>query len=144
MGPLSRLVGKPPISPWVSADFLPLTQVVNNTNSAIPLTEIFDRVFSDVCNSLGFEVQKQKKRGSGNNRVYRNLKGAVYTVWIFICIFMSLRVFLFAKKMKFLTKGGIHCISQVFPWHFYFMREHSLVELTEHDDSAANIIVHSV
>ena len=52
---------------------------------------------------------------------------------------MSLRVFLFAKK--FLTKGGIHCISQVFPWHFYFMREHSLVELTEHDDSAANIIV---
>ena len=74
MGPLSRLVGKPPLSPWVSADFLPLTQVVNNTNSTIPLTEIFDRVFSDVCNSLGFEVQKQKKRGSGNNRVYRNLK----------------------------------------------------------------------
>ena len=56
---------------------------------------------------------------------------------------MSLRVFLFAKKMKLLTKGGIHCISQVFPWHFYFMREHSLVELTEHDDSVANIIVHS-
>ena len=77
MGPLSRLVGKPPISPWVSADFLPLTQVVNNTNSAIPLTEIFDRVFSDVCNSLGFEVQKQKKRGSGNNRVYRNLNHTV-------------------------------------------------------------------
>ena len=74
VGPLSRLVGKPPLSPWVSADFLPLTQVVNNTNSAIPLTEIFDRVFSDVCNSLGFKVQKQKKRGSGNNRVYRNLK----------------------------------------------------------------------
>ena len=73
VGPLSRLVGKPPLSPWVSADFLPLTQVVNNTNSTIPLTEIFDRVFSDVCNSLGFEVQKQKKRGSGNNRVYRNL-----------------------------------------------------------------------
>ena len=74
VGPLSRLVGKPPLSPWVSADFLPLTQVVNNTNSTIPLTEIFDRVFSDVCNSLGFEAQKQKKRGSGNNRVYRNLK----------------------------------------------------------------------
>ena len=72
----------------------------------------------------------------------RRFKGAVYTVWIFICICMSLRVFLYAKKMKFLTKGGIHCISQVFPWHFHFMREHSLVELTEHDDSAANIIVH--
>ena len=70
MGPLSRLVGKPPISPWVSADFLPLTQVVNNTNSAIPLTEIFDRVFSDVCNSLGFEVQKKKKNGDRGTIVF--------------------------------------------------------------------------
>ena len=77
MGPLSRLVGKPHLSPWLSANVLPLTQVVNNTNSAIPLTEIFDRLFSDVCNSLGFEVQKQKKRGSGNNRVYRNLKRVI-------------------------------------------------------------------
>ena len=42
------------------------------------------------------------------------------------------------KKMKFLTK-----YFQVFPWHFYFMRGHSLVELTEHDDSAADIILHS-
>ena len=33
---------------------------------------------------------------------------------------------------------------QVFPWHFYFMREYSLVELTEHDDSAADIILHSM
>ena len=65
---------------------------------------------------------------------------------------MFLELFLFAKKMKFL-KGGIHCISQVFkersisqvfPWHFYFMRGHSLVELTEHDDSAADIILHSM
>ena len=49
------------------------------------------------------------------------------------------------KKDEILDyKGGIHCISQVFPWHFYFIREHSLVELTEHDDSAANIIVHSM
>ena len=42
--------------------------------------------------------------------LFMAFKGAVYTVWIFICICMSLRVFLFAKKMKFLTKGGIHCI----------------------------------
>ena len=76
MGPLSRFVGKPRLSPWASTNVLPLTQVGNNTNSAISLTEIFDRVFSDVCNSLGFEVQKQKKRGSGNNRVYRNLNSA--------------------------------------------------------------------
>ena len=56
---------------------------------------------------------------------------------------MSLRVFLFAKKMKFLRAGFI-----VFPRSslgtFFFMREHSLVELTEHDDSAANIVVHSM
>ena len=57
---------------------------------------------------------------------------------------MFLELFLFAKNMNFLTKGGIHCISQVFPWHFYFMRGHSLVELTEHDDSAADIILHSM
>ena len=70
MGPLSRLVGKPPLSPWVSTNVLPLTQVGNNTNSAISLTEIFDRVFSDVCNSLGFEVQKQKKNGDRGTIVF--------------------------------------------------------------------------
>ena len=32
---------------------------------------------------------------------------------------------------------------QVFPWHFYFMRGHSLVKLTEHDGSAADVILHS-
>ena len=52
---------------------------------------------------------------------------------------MFLELFLVTKKMKFLN-----CISQVFPWHFYFMRGHSLVELTEHDDSAADIILHSI
>ena len=85
MGPLSRLVGKPPLSSWVSTNVLPLTQVGNNTNSAISLTEIFDRVFSDARNSLGFEVQKQKKRGSGNNRVYRNLKVPEQSIFCVIC-----------------------------------------------------------
>ena len=46
------------------------------------------------------------------------------------------------KKDKFLTKGRIHC--RVIPWHFYFMLGHSLVELTEHDDSSAGIILHSM
>ena len=32
-------------------------------------------------------------------------KGAVYTVWIFIFICMSLRVFLFAKKDEILDQG---------------------------------------
>ena len=44
----------------------------------------------------------ENERAVGN-QYYRLLKGAVYTVWIFICICMSLSVFLFAKKMKFLT-----------------------------------------
>ena len=47
------------------------------------------------------------------------------------------------RKKYEILEGGIHCISQVFPWHFYFMRGHSLVELTEHDDSAADIVLHS-
>ena len=33
---------------------------------------------------------------------------------------------------------------QVLPGHFYFVRGHSLVELTEQDSSAADIMVHSV
>ena len=57
---------------------------------------------------------------------------------------MFLELFLFAKKMKFLTKGRILCSSRSSLRHFYFMRGHSLAELTEHDDSAANIIVHSM
>ena len=85
VGPLSRLVGKPPLSPWLSRNILPLTQAGNGPNSAISLTEIFDRIFLDVCNSLGFRVSKSKKRGSGNSRVYRSLKqhsdlGACYTL----------------------------------------------------------------
>ena len=58
---------------------------------------------------------------------------------------MFLELFLFAKKSKFLTKGGIHrTFRSSLAWHFYFMRGHSLVELTEHDDSAADIPVHSM
>ena len=30
------------------------------------------------------------------------------------------------------------------PSHFYFMRGHSLVELTEHDNSVADIMVHNM
>ena len=65
VGPLSRLVGKPPLSPWVSTNVLPLTQGGNYTNSAISLTEIFDRIFFYVCNSVGFEVQIEKNGDRG-------------------------------------------------------------------------------
>ena len=55
---------------------------------------------------------------------------------------MFLELFLFEKKIKFLTKGGIHCISRSSLGAFYFLRGHSFVELTEHDDSAADTILH--
>ena len=56
---------------------------------------------------------------------------------------MFLELFLFAKKMEFLTTGGIHYISRSsLPGRFYFMRGHSLVELTKHDNSySADIMV---
>ena len=57
--------------------------------------------------------------------------------------FQFSRIFEF-QPHKIWSIRAVHCISQVFPWHFYFMREHSLVDLTEHDDSAVNIIVHSM
>ena len=36
----------------------------------------------------------------------------LYTVLFFIKSWMFLELFLFAKKMKFSTKGGIYCISR--------------------------------
>ena len=53
-------------------------------------------------------------------------------------------MFLFAKKNEILDEGRDSLYLQVFPWHLYFMREHSLVELTEHDGSAADIMVGSI
>ena len=56
-GPLSRLVGKPPLSPWLSKNVLPLTKAANGPNSAISLTPTFDRILFYVCkaNSYGNE-----------------------------------------------------------------------------------------
>ena len=48
-------------------------KTANGPNSAISLTQTFDRISFYVSDSLYLEVQKEKKRGSGNNRVYRNL-----------------------------------------------------------------------
>ena len=47
------------------------------------------------------------------------------------------------KKYEILDLGRDSLYFQVFPWQLYFMRRHSLVELTERDDSAADIILHS-
>ena len=57
---------------------------------------------------------------------------------------MFLELFLFAKKNKILDLGQYSLYFQIFPWHFYFMRGYSLVELTEHDNSAADIMAHSM
>ena len=48
------------------------------------------------------------------------------------------------EKNGILDEGRDSLYFQVFPWHFYFMRRHSLIELTDHDDSAADIILHSM
>ena len=76
VGSLSRLVGKPPFSPWLSRNILPLKKAANGPNSAISLTQTFDCISFCVYNSLYFVFwgTKSKKRGSGNNRVYRNPK----------------------------------------------------------------------
>ena len=49
-----------------------------------------------------------------------------------------------SQKYEILDEGRDLLYFQVLPWHFNFLRGHSLVELTEHDDSAADIIVHGM
>ena len=56
---------------------------------------------------------------------------------------MFLELFLFAKKMKCLTIRAGFIVFPDLPGHFYFMHGHSLVELTEHENSAADIMVQS-
>ena len=48
------------------------------------------------------------------------------------------------KKDEILDQGRDSLYFQVFSCPFYFMRGHSLVELTKHDDSAADIILRSM
>ena len=65
VGPLSRLVGKPPFSPWLSKKVLPLKKAANGPNSAISLTQTVDRVLFCVYNSLYFGVQKARNGDRG-------------------------------------------------------------------------------
>ena len=65
VGPLSRLVGKPPFSPWLSKNVLPSKKAANGPNSAISLTQTFDRILFCVYNSLYFGVQKAKNGDRG-------------------------------------------------------------------------------
>ena len=62
-GLLSRLVGKPPFSPSLLKNVLPLTKAANGPNSAISLMQTFGRILFYVC-----------KGGSyGNKILYKNL-----------------------------------------------------------------------
>ena len=65
VGPLSRLEGQPTFEPSLSKNVLPLTKAANGPNSAISLTQTFDRILFYACNSPYFEVQKAKNRGRG-------------------------------------------------------------------------------
>ena len=65
VGTLSRLVGKPPFSPWWSKDVLPLKKAANGPNNAISLTQTLDRILFCVYNSLYFGVQKAKNGDRG-------------------------------------------------------------------------------
>ena len=65
VGPLSRLVGKPPLPPWLSRNILPLKKAANDPNSAISLTQTFDRISFCVYNSLYLGVQKAKNEDRG-------------------------------------------------------------------------------
>ena len=65
VGPLSRLVDRPPFSPWLSYNVLPLTKAASGPNSAISLTQTFDRISFCVYNSMYFGVQKEKNGDRG-------------------------------------------------------------------------------
>ena len=49
----------------ISSNVLPLTKAANGSNSAISLTQTFDRILFCVCNSLYFGVQKAKHGDRG-------------------------------------------------------------------------------
>ena len=71
VGLLSRLVGKPPLSPWVSTNVLPLIQGGNYTNSAISLTVIFDRNFFLTPSPLSSAFQNDLLRETRPSRLIR-------------------------------------------------------------------------
>ena len=65
MGPLSRLVDRPPFESWLSKDVLPLTIAANGPNDAISLTQTFNRILFNFCNGQYFLVQNEKNRDRG-------------------------------------------------------------------------------
>ena len=64
VGPLSRLVGKPPFEPSLTKNVLPLTTAAYGPNSAILLMQTFNHILFFACSGrdLGY---KKKKTGIG-------------------------------------------------------------------------------
>ena len=65
VGPLSRLVGKPPFEPSLSKNVLPLTPAECDPNGAILLTQTWNRILFFVCNGRYFGVKKAKNGDRG-------------------------------------------------------------------------------
>ena len=65
VGPLSRLVRRPPFEPSLPKGVLPLIIAANGPNGAISLTQTFNRNLFHVCNGQCFGVQKAKNEDRG-------------------------------------------------------------------------------
>ena len=104
VSPLSRLVGKLPFSPWLSRNILPLKRAANGPNSAISLTQTFDRISMCVYNSLYFGVQKAKNGDRGT---------IVFTATLSLCI---RGIYLCVVALTSIERG-----TQFFPLASYFL-----------------------
>ena len=60
VGPLSRLVGKPPFEPSLSKNVTPSTTAAYGPNGAISLTQTFNRILFYACNGRDLGYKKQK------------------------------------------------------------------------------------
>ena len=74
MGPLSRLVDRPPVEPSLSKDILPLITAANGPNGAISLTQTFNRISFHFCNRQYFGEQKAKNGERGTIVLHCSLK----------------------------------------------------------------------
>ena len=93
---------------------------------------------------IGYCCSTMRPTAAVNIFGYRNGKLHVCVVWISSTIGWGVSVvfpYWWPAALRYLAR---FLVFPGLPWHFYFMRGHSLFELTEHDDSAADIMVHSM
>ena len=97
MGSLSRLVGKPPFEPSLIKNVLPLTTAAYGPNSAISLTQTFNRILFLACNGRDFGVQKGKNGDRGP--IVFNATLRLPYVCVCVCVF-----FPFILDIKFVGR----------------------------------------